>query len=330
MKNIHSFQIDKEDSRARLDVFLASRLGLLSRAQIQKAIAGGNVHLNNLPAKAGQRLREGDRLVFEQPPVASYDVEPENIPLNVVYEDAFLLVIDKPAGLVVHPAAGNYQGTLVHALLFHCRDLSGIGGVMRPGIVHRLDKGTSGLMVVAKSDAAHQGLAGQFKRHEVRKTYQALVYGDVKGEAGMIDAPVGRDTVDRKKMSTRTRRGKEARTSWRICERYGATTLLQVDIETGRTHQIRVHLHHAGHPIVGDAVYGGAGRIKALADPLLKEKLKGLTRPALHSTLLSFIHPVTALPLNFSSPLPEDMSALCDFLRGDAASLETRSTGGEY
>ncbi|MDP2268761.1 MAG: RluA family pseudouridine synthase, partial [Deltaproteobacteria bacterium] len=299
MKNSYSFQIDKEHSGDRLDVFLAARLGILSRAQIQKALAGGNAHLNNLPAKAGQRLREGDQLVFEPPPVASYDVEPENIPLNVVYEDAFLLVIDKPAGLVVHPAAGNYQGTLVHALLFHCRDLSGIGGVMRPGIVHRLDKGTSGLMVVAKSDAAHQGLAAQFKRHAVRKTYQALVYGNIKGEEGLIDAPVGRDNVDRKKMSTRTRRGKAARTSWHVGERYGAVTLLKVDIETGRTHQIRVHLHHAGHPIVGDAVYGGAGRVKALSDPLLKEKLKAFSRPALHSSLLSFIHPVTALPLSF-------------------------------
>jgi 23S rRNA pseudouridine1911/1915/1917 synthase len=322
MKNIHSFQIDKEESGTRLDVFLASRPGLLSRAQIQKAIVGGHVHLNDLPAKAGQRLREGDRLVFEQPPATPYDVEPENIPLHIVYEDASLLVIDKPAGLVVHPAAGNYQGTLVHALLFHCRDLSGIGGVMRPGIVHRLDKGTSGLMVVAKSDAAHQGLAAQFKRHEVKKTYLALVYGNIKGEEGMINAPVGRDTVDRKKMSTRTRRGKEARTCWRVSERYGSITLLQIDIETGRTHQIRVHLHHAGHPIVGDAVYGGAGRVKALSDPLLKEKLKALTRPALHSFLLSFIHPVTAQPVSFSSPLPEDMLALCQFLRGDAAPLE--------
>jgi len=321
MNNIHSFQIGKNDGGARLDVFLASRLDSLSRAQIQKAIAGGHVHLNNVPAKAGQRLREGDGLVFEQPPVASYDVEPENIPLAVVYEDTSLLVIDKPAGLVVHPAAGNYQGTLVHALLFHCRDLSGIGGVMRPGIVHRLDKGTSGLMVVAKSDAAHQGLAAQFKRHEVRKTYQALVYGDIRGEEGRIDAPVGRDMVDRKKMSTRTRRGKEASTSWRVRERYGAITLLQVDIETGRTHQIRVHLHHAGHPIVGDAVYGGAGRIKALTNPLLKERVKAFSRPALHSSLLSFIHPVTARPLNFSSPLPEDMSVLCDFLRGDGKIL---------
>jgi 23S rRNA pseudouridine1911/1915/1917 synthase len=328
MKNVSEFQIDQEDAGVRLDVFLASRLSRLSRAQIQKAIAGGHVRLNNLSAKAGQRLREGDRLAFEQPSVVPYDVEPENIPLNIVYEDSSLLVIDKPAGLVVHPAAGNYRGTLVHALLFHCRDLSGIGGVMRPGIVHRLDKGTSGLLVVAKSDAAHQGLAAQFKRHEVKKTYQALVYGDVKGEEGRIDAPVGRDTADRKKMSTRTRRGKEARTCWQAAERYGVMTLLRVDIETGRTHQIRVHLHHAGHPIVGDAVYGGAGRIKALTNSLLKEKIKALSRPALHSFRLSFVHPVTAQPLSFSAPLPEDMSDLRDFLRGDMK-IPPPSTGGD-
>ena len=316
MTDTHSFQIVGEESGARIDVFLASRLDHLSRAQIQKAITGGHVYLNNLPAKAGQRLREGDRLVFEQPPVEAYEVEPEDIPLAVVYEDASLLVIDKPAGLVVHPAAGNYRGTLVHALLFHCRDLSGIGGVMRPGIVHRLDKGTSGLLVVAKSDAAHQGLAAQFKSHEVQKTYEALVYGDIKGDEGLIDEPVGRDMADRKKMSTRTRRGKEARTYWRVAERYGAITLLQINIETGRTHQIRVHLHHAGHPLVGDAVYGGGiGRVKALTDPGLKEQIRALSRPALHSSRLSFVHPITGQSLDFTSPLPEDISALCDFLR---------------
>ncbi len=328
MNNIHTFLIEKEESGVRIDVFLASHPRVsLSRAQIQKAIAAGRVLLNDSPAKAGMRLREGNRLVFEEPSVAAYDVLAENIPLPIVYEDAFLLVVDKPAGLVVHPAAGNYRGTLVNALLFHCRDLSGIGGVMRPGIVHRLDKGTSGLMVVAKSDAAHQGLAAQFKKHEVRKGYRALVYGDVRGEAGMIDAPVGRDTVDRKKMSTRSRRGKTARTHWRVCERYGAATLLDVDIETGRTHQIRVHLQHAGYPIVGDAIYGAGQRLLTVADTLLRARFKALSRPALHAARLSFTHPVTGLPLDFSAPLPPDMTVLCEFLSG-AAGLPPR-TGKE-
>jgi 23S rRNA pseudouridine1911/1915/1917 synthase len=238
----------------------------------------------------------------------------------VVYEDNSLLVIDKPAGLVVHPAAGNYRGTLVNALLFHCQDLSGIGGVRRPGIVHRLDKGTSGLMVVAKSDAAHQGLAAQFKKHEVKKTYGTLVYGDLAGETGVIDAPVGRDRLDRKKMSTRSRRGKEALTYWHVCERYGGVTLLRVDIETGRTHQIRVHLTHVGHPLVGDAVYGGVKMVKAVADPAVRERLKTMRRPALHASRLNFTHPVTGRLLSFSSPLPEDMASLCDFLGGSQGS----------
>ena len=324
----YSYIVTKEESGRRLDVFLSSCRELsLSRAQIKKVADAGQIRLNNLPAKAGRLLRKGDAIVFEKPPVIAYDVLPENIPLTVVYEDNFLLVIDKPAGLVVHPAAGNYRGTLVNALLFHCQDLSGIGGVRRPGIVHRLDKGTSGLMVVAKSDAAHQGLMAQFKKHEVKKTYGTLVYGDVAGDKGVIDMPVGRDRVDRKKMSTRSRRGKEARTHWRVCERYGGVTLLQVDIETGRTHQIRVHLTHAGYPLVGDAVYGGVKRVKAVADPAVRERLKIMRRPALHASRLNFTHPVTGSILSFSSPLPEDMASLCDFLRGCRGSHRISTEG---
>jgi len=314
--HIYSFRATKEESGLRLDVFLSSCRDLsLSRAQIKKAADRGKIRLNNLLAKASQRLREGDVISFDKPPAVEYDVIPEDIPLNVFYEDASLLVIDKPPGMVVHPAAGNYRGTLVNALLFHCKDLSGIGGVLRPGIVHRLDKGTSGLLVAAKSDAAHRGLAAQFKRHEVRKTYHALVYGDVKGEEGIIDAPVGRDKADRKKMSTRSRQGKEARTHWRVSERYGIATLLEVDIETGRTHQIRVHLTHLGYPLVGDAVYGSAKRARSAADPAVKERLKMMRRPSLHASRISFIHPVTGVSLIFSSPLPADIASLSDFLR---------------
>ncbi len=314
--NIHHFLVTQEDSGTRLDVYLSSRPDLrLSRAQIKKAVETGQVSLNKAPARASQRLRAGDEIVLVKPRPVVCTALPEEIPLTVVYEDSQLLVIDKPAGMVVHPAAGNFQGTLVNALLFYCRDLSGIGGVLRPGIVHRLDKGTSGLLLVAKTDAAHQGLAAQFKRHAVGKTYLALVYGDVKGEAGLIDAPVGRDMADRKKMSTRSRRGKDARTSWRVLERYGAVTLLTVDIETGRTHQIRVHLTHAGYPLVGDAVYGGAKRAKVLADPRLRERLPALSRPALHAARLSFTHPVTGEAMSFAAPLPADMAGLCAFLR---------------
>ncbi len=318
MENASSFKIDKEQSGLRVDIFLASRPELsLSRAQIQKVILAGKVLLNNLPAKAGQRLREGDRLFFEQLPPTNCDVLPEDIPLQIVYEDQDLLVIDKPAGMVVHPAAGNYCGTLVHALLFHCQDLSGIGGVMRPGIVHRLDKGTSGLMVVAKNDVAHQGLAAQFKTRAVRKSYLALVYGNLRDEEGEVDAPVGRDRADRKKMSTRSRWGRAARSHWRVLARYGGLALLAVEIETGRTHQIRVHLQHIGHPIVGDGSYGGGPkRAQAFSDTLLRAKLRTLSRPALHAACLEFTHPRTGRPLSFVSPLPADIAALCHFLEG--------------
>ncbi len=332
MKNVSSFKIDKEESGRRIDIFLASRPELsLSRAQVQKAILAGKVLLNDLPAKAGQRLREGDRLFFEKLPAVSCHVLPEDIPLQIVYEDQDLLVIDKPAGMVVHPAAGNYRGTLVNALLFHCRDLSGIGGVMRPGIVHRLDRGTSGLMVVAKNDVAHQGLATQFKVREVRKVYLALVYGNVRDEEGEVDAPVGRDRADRKKMSTSSRRGKAARSRWCVLARYGSLALLQVEIETGRTHQIRVHLHHIGYPIVGDGSYGGGPkRAQAFSDTLLRAKLKTLSRPALHAARLEFTHPRTGRPMSFVSPLPEDIASLCHFLNGRYASPPDESGGNNF
>jgi 23S rRNA pseudouridine1911/1915/1917 synthase len=242
-------------------------------------------------------------------------VAPEAIPLKILFEDASLLVVDKSAGMVVHPAAGHSGGTLVNALLHHCGDLSGIGGVLRPGIVHRLDKGTSGLLVVAKSDEAHQGLAGQFKRHEVRKTYLALVYGDPKTDGGRIESAVGRHPTDRKKMSTKSRRGRSAVSDWRVRERYGVAALLEVDIETGRTHQIRVHLTELGHPVVGDRVYGGEGRIKTVSDPMARSRMKKLDRPALHAWRLAFAHPLTGEAMQFSVEPPEDMDVLCAFLR---------------
>ncbi len=314
-KDIHCFRVTEKEGGMRLDVFLSAKGLSLSRAQIKKAADAGKIKVSGLPAKAGRRLKEGDKIVFEKPMLDECRVEPEDIPLNIVYEDGSLVVIDKPAGMVVHPAAGNYKGTLVSALLFHCKDLSGIGGVMRPGIVHRLDKGTSGLLVAAKSDEAHRNLAAQFKGREVGKTYHALVYGDIKGDSGLIDAPVGRDISDRKKMSTRSRRGKDARSRWRVGERYGVATLLDVDIETGRTHQIRVHLASLGYPVVGDAVYGGTGKAKTISDTAVREKMKGMRRPALHAGRLAFSHPMTGSPMSFVSPLPEDMASLCNFLR---------------
>jgi 23S rRNA pseudouridine1911/1915/1917 synthase len=309
------FAIAPEQSGLRLDLFLAGREIGLSRSQVQRAVAEGRVRVNGSPARPGRKLKAGDGVAVCLPEPRPSGVLPEAIPLAILYEDESLLVIDKPAGMVVHPAAGHAGGTLVNALLHHCRDLSGIGGVLRPGVVHRLDKETSGLLVVAKSDEAHRGLAGQFKRHEVKKTYQALVYGNPKTDGGRIEAAVGRHPTDRKRMSTQSHRGRSAVTIWRIRERYGVAALLEVDIETGRTHQIRVHLTDLGHPVVGDRVYGGTGRIRTVGDPAARTRMKALERQALHAWRLIFSHPVTGEKMQFSAPLPEDMAGLCAFLR---------------
>jgi 23S rRNA pseudouridine1911/1915/1917 synthase len=309
------YTVAPEQAGLRLDLFLTGREIGLSRTQIGRAIDEGQVQVNKRPGRAGRKLKTGDEVTILLPEARPSNVLPEAIPLRILYEDASLLVIDKPAGMVVHPAAGHSGGTLVNALLHHCRDLSGIGGVLRPGIVHRLDKGTSGLMVVAKSDEAHRGLAGQFKRHEVRKTYLALVYGEPKTDAGRIEAAVGRHPTDRKKMSTQSRRGRSAVTVWRVRERYGIAALLEVDIETGRTHQIRVHLTDLGYPVVGDRVYGGEGRIRTVGDPQARARMKALDHPALHAWRLAFAHPITGEKMPFSAPPPEDMAGLCAFLR---------------
>ena len=312
----HCFTIAPEEGGLRLDCYLAGKEPGLSRAQIQRAVAEGRVLVNDRPAKAGRKMKAADIVTIRIPEARPSGLLPESIPLTILYEDASLLVVDKPAGMVVHPAAGHPGGTLVNALVHHCRDLSGIGGILRPGIVHRLDKGTSGLLVVAKSDAAHWGLAAQFKRHEVKKTYQALVYGDPEAEGGRIEAAVGRHPTDRKRMSTRSRRGREAISVWRVRERFGPAALLEVDIETGRTHQIRVHLTALGHPVVGDPVYGGAGRFRDIGDAAVRARVKAMERQALHAWRLSFTHPVTGEAMRFTSPLPEDMADLCAFLRG--------------
>jgi 23S rRNA pseudouridine1911/1915/1917 synthase len=224
--------------------------------------------------------------------------------------------VNKPAGMVVHPAPGNPENTLVNALLFHCQNLSGIGGVARPGIVHRLDKDTSGLIVAAKNDDAHRNLSSQFEKHDVHKIYRALVWGDVKGNSGEIVLPVGRHTTNRKKMSTKSKRGKSALTLWKVRERYGMATLLDVEIKTGRTHQIRVHLSDRGYPVIGDAVYGSAtNKMRNIANPALKLQLKALTRQALHAAQLSFIHPLKHERVVFTAAMPEDMAALCELFR---------------
>ena len=310
-----SFAVAPNESKIRLDLFLLGKNLGLSRTRIAKIVSEGMVLVDGRMARAGQKMRPGQQVVVKIPAVESCPVLPEDIPLKIVYEDEAVIVVDKPAGMVVHPAAGHSTGTLVNALLYHCQDLSGINGILRPGIVHRLDKETSGLVVVAKSDEAHLNLAAQFKNRRVKKTYRAVVFGSPKTQQGRIESAVGRHPSERKKMSTKSKRGRSAVTVWSVRERYGVASLLEISIETGRTHQIRVHLADIGYPVVGDQVYGKKGRINDIRDPALRVFFKGFPRQALHACRLSFCHPLTGDKMEFFSDLPEDIEKLCFFLR---------------
>jgi 23S rRNA pseudouridine1911/1915/1917 synthase len=306
--------VDAAGAGARLDAWLARQVPDLSRARIQALIADGHVLVAGQAARPALRLRGGEQVGLTLPAPAAAAPGPEDIPLRVVHQDADLLVVDKPAGLVVHPGAGAASGTLVNALLHHVRDLSGVGGVLRPGIVHRLDKGTSGLLVVAKNDAAHQALVGQFAGRTVEKRYLALVLGVPRARQGTVDAAIGRDPADRKKMSVRSRRGREARSSWALVESFDGAALLEVGIHTGRTHQIRVHLASLGHPVAGDATYGGT-RTPSSRSSAARAALGSLERPALHAARLTFDHPRSGERCAFESPLPEDLAAVIRALR---------------
>ncbi len=316
MSEHHELAVEQEQDGLRLDQFLASVLPSHSRSQIQRLIKEGKVHAPVTHLRASTPVRAGMRITIDFPPPAPTTAEAEDLPLAILHEDADIVVVDKPAGMVVHPAAGHAQGTLVNALLHHVKDLSGVGGELRPGIVHRLDRGTSGVMVVAKNDRAHEELSRQFRLREIEKEYVALVWGLV--QAGRrIDSPIGRDSNDRQKMSSRARHARHAATRVTGAEHLRGVSLLTVAIATGRTHQIRVHLSEIGHPIVGDSTYGGVRRhMPADLRPLLR-----LDRPFLHASRLVFKHPADGRRMEFSAPLPADLQQALDAIR---ATFESR------
>jgi 23S rRNA pseudouridine1911/1915/1917 synthase len=297
MEQTRRFRLLRDRAPERLDRFLAECLPEQTRSQLKKLIDEGRVLVDGLSAKAGCRLKGGEDIAVTLPEPVPAEAVSEEIPLKILFQDRHLIVIDKPAGMVVHPAPGHSRGTLVNALLHHCDDLSGIGGELRPGIVHRLDR--------------------QFKAHTITRRYVALVHGLLTEDRGTIDRPIGRHPTQRKKMSSAARTGRRAVTHWRVLQRFeqDRLTLVELTLETGRTHQIRVHFSETQRPIVGDPVYGGAGRTKALGDLGLRRLVEHLNRQALHARLLGFIHPESGEYLEFTSPLPEDMQSIVDYLQ---------------
>jgi 23S rRNA pseudouridine1911/1915/1917 synthase len=304
-----TFRVADEDAGARLDAYLAAHVEGWSRARLQRLIEDGDALVGGLEVKSSYKLRAGDAIEVELTPAPSASFAPENIPVEIVYEDDELVVVNKPAGLVVHPAAGIHGGTLANALAFHFQQLSKLSGEVRPGIVHRLDRDTSGLMVVAKQERAHENLQDQFRARTVFKSYIALVHGRVKEDKGQIDQPLARDPRNRTRMAV-VRAGRNALSIYRVRRRYDRFTLLDVEIKTGRTHQIRVHLAYIKHPVVGDETYG-AGRDNIVSDPRLRARIKTLGRQFLHAETLGFHHPRTHEWLRFDAALPP---ALADFL----------------
>ncbi len=289
-----SFCVAEPYHLARIDKFLAEVGCDLTRSGVQKLIEEGNVLVNGRVPSKNHKLKAGDEVTVQIPEPVAYEAAAENIPLDIVYEDSDLLVVNKPRGMVVHPAAGNYTGTLVNALLYHCGDsLSGINGVMRPGIVHRIDKDTSGLLIVAKNDFAHRLLAEQIKEHSFTRKYQAVVCGNLRNDEGTVNAPIGRHPTDRKKMAVTVKNARPAVTHYKVLARYTGYTHVELTLETGRTHQIRVHMASLGHPVAGDPVYGG------------KKYLASLHGQCLHAYYISFVHPRTGQTLTLSAPLPD-------------------------
>lgn len=298
------FTVDEYANGTRIDVYLTKALAALSRSYIQKLLKDAAITVNDKVIKANYKVITNDCIEVILPNNVEPEIEPENIPLDILYEDAGLIVVNKPKGMVVHPSAGHYSGTLVNALMYHCKDgLSGINGVLRPGIVHRIDMDTTGALIVCKNDYYHNHIAGQLKSHSITRKYKAIVHHIIKEEEGVIDAPIGRHPVDRKKMAVNYRNGKNAVTHYKVVERFRNDTLIECQLETGRTHQIRVHMASINHPLVGDNVYC------TLRPPM---HLQGQT---LHAMTIGFVHPETEEYMEFSAPLPEYFENLIQYLR---------------
>ena len=297
MRRLEYF-IDSNHNALRLDVFLAKSQDEFSRSRLKKLIELGHVFVNDSPAQAKQKLKAGDKIILNISEPSVSGIMPESIPLNIIYEDEQMLAINKTAGMVVHPAPGHAKGTLVNALLNHCSDLSGIGGVARPGIVHRLDKDTSGIVLVAKTEAAHRALSSQFKDRTIKKTYLALVRGAVKSSSGIINTSIGRHKTNRKKMTASCNQGRQAETCYEVLETFGHFSYLKLFPKTGRTHQIRVHLASIHHPVLGDKLYGGI-----LTGPYLQ-----IPRQALHAFRIEITHPTSQKSLALEAPIPTDIA----------------------
>jgi len=319
MDELIQLKTTTEDKGKRLDLFLAEKELNLSRSRIQRLIKEGKILVQNKKVKPHYRIKGGEKISIQIPPPEKLSLEPQDIPLDIVYEDKDLLVVNKAAGMVVHPAAGNYKDTLVNALLFHCKDLSGINGVLRPGIVHRLDKNTSGLLVVAKNDFAHNSLAAQLKERVLSREYLAFCWGNLPKDKGVIETLIDRSIKDRKKMAVVKQKGREAVTEYEVLERFTLGDYHRIKLKTGRTHQIRVHFLYLNHPLMGDPEYGGRkkrlGMIKENLKGLANQVLKIIERQALHAKKIGFVHPRTGKYMVFESSLPEDMNNLLEFLR---------------
>lgn len=297
-------EVEMKDENQRIDKYLSLVMPEVSRSYFQKLLKEGKVCVGERTVKANYRLQKGDLIHFQLPPDEEPDILPEDIPLDILYEDDYLLIINKPKDMVVHPCPGHYTGTLVNGVLFHCKgNLSGINGVLRPGIVHRIDKDTTGALVVCKDDQTHRSLAKQLAEHSITRKYRAIVTGNLTEDQGIIEGPIGRHPQDRKKMAVNDKNGKNAVTHYRVLERLNNATYIECELETGRTHQIRVHLSHIGHPLLGDTVYGSS------KNPY---KLQG---QALHAMVLGFLHPHFEKYMEFTAPLPEYFQKLLEKLR---------------